>query len=330
MKRYYLFFIIAATLLIVACSSDDEVKEKPVMESSMFQGEWFSEDNYTYLQMGYASFSGCTYEEKENIPKNGVDLVGKWIFYPTNRIVRLQILYSTTGYSESRDYKAISIDDNTMILYDMELNAQYTYHKVVSQEELLMGESFNANNLLVQGSSFSSTSNFVAKVDGQGRVVATGPGTAYIKAVSGSNTIFFRVDVKSRIDSYAEELFLTIDDIIEKYGTPDYNGPSDTPTMVISYTKSINDASMSYIHYKYDEETREISQIAMNYSNDESFNSDLLYLKAHYYPFLDSEISFAKEEWFTNNIFYIMHFENDSGKHLLYDNLHYRNLHGYI
>lgn len=331
MNRLISFLMLVTALFMVACSSDDEMKEKPVIESSMFQGEWFSEDNYTYLQMTYSSFSGCTYEEIESIPEVGVDIYGKWLFYPENSLVRMSIQYSTTGITETRDYKVISIDDNMMVLYDMELNAQYSYHKVVSHQQLEMGRNFNVNSIVAQGSSYSSTSSFVAKVDGQGRVVATGPGTAYIGTNLGGKVLFIRVDVDSRVDCYAiEMLSYSIDDIIEKYGTPDFSGPTDTPTMVISYTKSINDASMSYIHYRYDEETREITEISMFYSNNESYKLDFIYLQDNYYPFMDFAGAFATEEWFANNIFYIHQFENDSGKHLLYNNMYYRNIHGYV
>lgn len=300
------------------------------MESSMFQGEWFSEDNYTYLQMTYSSLSGCTYEEIDSIPEVGVDIIGKWVFYPKNSLVRMSIQYSTTGITETRDYKVISIDDNTMVLYDMELNAQYSYHKVVSHQQLEMGRNFNVNSIVAQGSSYSSTSSFVAKVDGQGRVVATGPGTAYIGTNLGGKVLFIRVDVDSRIVCYETEMLsYSIDDIIEKYGTPDFSGPTETPTMVISYTKSINDASMSYIHYRYDEETREITEISMFYSNNESYKLDFIYLQANYYLFNNTPGSFMKEEWFANNKFRIHQFENTSGKNLLYSNWDYYNKHGY-
>lgn len=331
MNRYISVWMLFAALFMVSCSSDEEMKEKPVMESSMFQGEWFSEDNYTYLQMSYSSFSGCTYEEIDSIPEVGVDIYGKWMFFPENSLVRMSIYYSTNGISETRDYKVISIDDNTMVLYDLELNAQYSYHKVVSHEQLDMGRSFNINSIVTQSSSYSTTSSFVAKVDGQGRVKATGSGTAYIGFVSGEKSFYVRVDVDSRVDTYAIEMLVyTIDDVIEKYGTPDWSGPSDTQTMVISYTKNITDASMSYIHYRYDEDTREITEIGMIYSNNESSNLDLRYLQANYYPYMDTPGAFATEEWFMNCSFYIHQFKNDSGKILLYSNLDYRRAHGYV
>jgi len=328
MKRYYLFLVLTATLFITACSSDDEVKEKPLLALSMFEGKWFSEDNDTYLNMTYSAFSGSTYANNL-ISDEVVFLTGKWMLFPANSLARFEVHYSTRDYSETRDYKVISLDDNSMILYDLELNAQYTYHKVVSQRDLLMGDSFAISEFIPQGSSFTSSCEYIAKVDGQGRAVATAPGTAYVGAVSNGKKSYVRVDVEQRIGSYVIDFLSSIDNIIEKYGTPDYSGPSDSPNMVISYYNNINDASLSYIHYRYDEQTREITEIVAHYNNDDIYFADLSYIKENYYPFLD-ENSFAIDPWFANNTFFMMLLEQEDLKILVYQNKVYHDTHGYF
>ena len=91
MKRYYLFLVLTATLFITACSSDDEVKEKPLLALSMFEGKWFSEDNDTYLNMTYSAFSGSTYANNL-ISDEVVFLTGKWMLFPAKRTSRMSRL----------------------------------------------------------------------------------------------------------------------------------------------------------------------------------------------------------------------------------------------
>lgn len=330
MKRYLSFFIIILAFFFSACNSDDEVKERDETTWDLFKGEWFSEDNNTYWNLTYSAFSGFSYDEVEFISKEVVVLTGKWMYFLDNRIIRMETHYSTRDFTESRDFKVLSVDANSMVLYDLDLNAQYTFYRVKTTQQLMMGESFEAGNFGPSSSFFYTTCDHIAKVNASGHVVATGPGSAYIGVSSNNDMVYVRVDVGARVDSYALDIQGTIDDVIRKYGTPDYNGPSETPTMAIEYVKNnVVDASMEAMIFKYDADTREVTEIRMLYNNDESFNDDLLYLRENYYPFID-DTSFAVEAWFSRNTFYIHQFVTGNQKCLLYHNMNYSRKNGYV
>ena len=328
MKRYTLLPMLMLVLAFMACSSDETIPEQPTITKEMFKGEWYSEDNCTYLKMAYSSFQGVVYGQFDTFPMVGELLSGKWIYIAERNIIRMQTHYEKSSFKETRDYRVLRIDKYSMTLVDLNLNADYTYHKVIDSRELSLGEEFNIDVEGFTPSTYTPVSPLIVKVNQQGRVKARSTGTTYVRAESGGSSIFVKVDVGSRVLSYANELFGSIDDIIARYGTPDWTGPTDTPSMAIVYNKEINDARLKYLCYKYDENTREVSQIAIKFCEIEGYEEELNYLKANYYDFYGDSSVFMEDELILNNDYFIQIIIQDDPL-ILFNNMVYRYSHGY-
>ena len=113
------------------------------------------------------------------------------------------------------------------------------------------------------------------------------------------------------------------------YGIPDFEGPSDTPNMVISYTTNISDRKLNYIHYRYDPDTREVTQIQTIYVSPEDYEAGVSDLQSKYYDVLSDGSIYGEYEWVLNNDYYIQPFVNGDYHVILYYNYSYKNAHGY-
>lgn len=331
MNRYVFLIILPMAFFLSSCSDDDI--EQPKMAATMFQGLWYCPESATFLEMSYSSFAGETYTDMDSFPSEAESFHGKWIFAPTNRQLIMTFSYHVSKLRSVRAYRVLGVDDLSMSLLDIELNAEYTYYKVVQSYNLSLGKSQEISIPEYPDASFSSSSGLIAEISDRGRVKARGSGTAFVKAVTGVSTVYVRIDVSPRPLCYADEMKgCTIDDILEKYGTPTFQGASDTPTMVVTYRdEKINDTSLEYIHYKYDEETREITQITTLYKNLDSFYADKLYIESNYYEIETG--TYGEKEWLLNNSYFIMplyHSQSDGEfYHIDYINIDYRLTHGY-
>lgn len=331
MNKYVSLLCMLAAVILTACSSDDDVVEKPVMDYTMFQGQWFSEDNGTYLNMGYISYSGVVYDQLDTSPVEGEILTGKWMFHPANNIIKVDMHYGNAKFTEGRFFKVLAVSSTSMTLLDTELNAEYTYHKVAETKAMMLGENYDISIPNFNATSYQAISPIMAEVSDGGRVKTHDEGTAFVKAMSGATSYFVKIDVDSRIDSYYNELLhLTIDQVKERYGTPDFEGPSDTPNMVISYTKSISDRKLNYIHYRYDADTRQVTQIQTIYITPEDYEAGVSDLQSKYYDVLSDGSVYGEYEWVLNNDYYIQPFVNGDYHVILYYNYSYQNAHGYF
>ena len=330
MKIYISLLFTLAAVMLTACSGDDDVVEKTAMDNTMFQGQWFSEDNGTYLNLGYTSFSGIVYDQLDTSPVEGEMLTGTWMFYPANGMIRMSIHYDNAKFSETRDFKVLAVSSTSMTLLDTQLNAECTYHKVAETTAMMLGEDYDISIPDFSASVFQTVSPEIATVSDGGRVKTHDEGTAFVKATSGTSSYYVRINVGSRIDSYYNELLnLTIDEVKVRYGTPDYDGPSDTPNMVISYSKSINDRRLNYIDYRYDAETREVTMIRTLYKDLTDYYVGVNYLQDNYYDLLGDGTMFGEYAWFANNDYYIQDFISGENIVILYANRTYNKEHGY-
>ena len=328
----YLFLLLSMVFLLVSCS-DDDIIEQPKIEASMFQGVWYCPESATSLEMRYSSFAGEVYAGMDSIPSEAESFHGKWYFLPATQQIHMNTSYHVSKVTNTSVYKVLDVNALSMTLQDVELNAEYTYYKVEEVHELPLGHSLDISLPDYPGPSFSTTSDLIAEVSNLGRVQARGSGTAFVRVASGANTVYVKIDVSPRPNCYAEELKnCTIDDIIERYGTPTFQGASDTPTMVATYRDdNINDTSLEYMHYKYDETTRQITQIVTLYKNLDSFYADWQFLRDNYFEI--TEGAFGEHEWLLNNSYYILplHQLQEDGDfyHIDYTSIDYYLEHGY-
>lgn len=306
MKHYKFSLVLAIAIVFGACS-DDETIERPVYHSKDFQGEWFCQENATFLKISYTNFNGTIYSDMESESKIEMNIIGKWTFFPTNSIVRMNMSYAK--HSETRDYKVLKVDKNTLELVDIDFNTKFVYHKVIGECELAIGENFDISVNDFTPSLYSTISPTIAKIDNQGHVKALNKGTTFVKAESGSDIVYAKINV-IRVPCYLQELFSTIDKIIERLGEPDdiilidENNPNSNLEAIYKTSSSIKDLGLVYLYYVYDKDTREISIISTYYKTPSIFNDDLLYIKDKYYDvYRDSSVYGANAGIVKNDFF---------------------------
>lgn len=330
MKIYISILFTFAAVMLTACSGDDEVVEKTAMDNMMFQGQWFSEDNGTFLNLGYTSFHGVVYDHLDASPVEGEILSGTWLFFPANNMIRMSIHYENAKFSETRNYKVLNVSSSSMTLLDTELNAECIYYKVAMTTTMLLGEDYDITIPDFNATAYHAVFPIVAEVSDRGRVKTHDEGTAFVKATAGTTSYYVRINVGSRVDSYYNELLhLTIDEIKARYGTPTYDGPSDTPNMVISFTTDINDRKLNYIHYRYDADTRQVTQIQTMYEELSDYNVSFNYLMDNYYDIYGDGSLFCELEWVLSNDYYIQPIVKEDNYVILYSNYLYFKEHGY-
>ena len=330
MKKYMSYFMLLLAMTFMACSSDDDAPQTTDIDRSMLTGEWFSDESNTYLNMSYSSYKGVVYGELASFPIEGEVISGKWMYVPTSKILRMTIYYEKSQTKvETRDYKVLNINDNTLTLLDIQLNGEYTYHKVLDSHSLALGEEFTVSADGINPTSYTSISPMIAKVNSEGKVKACCTGTAFIFADSGNKSFFTRVEVAKRPTCYVNELFGTIDDVLARYGTPNWSGDSETPTKVAVYSESINDTRLKYIHYKYDPDTREVTEIVTRYVDAEGYESDVEELKALFIDIYSDGSVFGKEAYLVNNMYVIQPMTNGTDYVYYYSNMYYIMTHGY-
>lgn len=309
MKKYILcamsLFVI---VFITSCSSDENV-EKTCFDSKSVQGEWFCLENATYIKFSVNAFQGEVYSNLEGVPKMEMGIKGKWVFFPTNNVLRLMVEYANSIRVENRDYKLMKLENNTLVLFDMQFNTQFTFFKVVENRTMAVGEGLDMSVDGFTPSSYSVVSTSIAKVDNTGHVEATSAGTTFIYAKNEVSAVYAKIDVL-RIPGYQNDLFSTIDKVYSRLGNPDFNAfyeYRDVKNMLSRYNtvSSVTDVALNAIVYFYDDSTREISQIQIRYQDLDKFNEDVAYIKDNYYDVYRNGAVYGAYPGMMKNEFYI-------------------------
>lgn len=325
MKKFNILFLLSCMLVFLGCSgsgddNNDPTPSNPKIDNGFFQGQWYCEKNSRFYNFGYSTtLEGYLYEDMKGLTGVNDYFAGSWVLFPENSILRTNVTYTVALTSGSEDYSITSIDDYTMVLRSMELNVDYTYHKVVETYNGKIGDQFDidytSKNPAFSSSTFSSINSAVAQVDNSGHVKLVGSGDTFIFITSTAGSVWVKVRVGSRVDFYTNELMNnTIDQILEKYGTPDGSVNQDGQTSyAYMITKLISngnvghivDARLSYIDYIYDATTREIIEMRTVYFDEACCQADWKYITEHNYQ-LSAENSYGPDPFAGNcNYYYI-------------------------
>ena len=99
---------------------------------------------------------------------------------------------------------------------------------------------------------------------------------------------------------------------------------------MIVYSQNVNDTRLKYIHYRYDVETREVTQVYINFFDEEGFTETADYMKSHYYDIYNDGTVYGEEEFLLNNSYYIQPLVRDEDYVILFVNMIYYFTHGYV
>lgn len=327
MKKITLLLFVTSILFISCGKSDsDNTEVNNKIELSMFYGEWFSVSNSTYYNFVNTKMEGIIYQNMNTMPSIYDYISGGWTFYKENSILRILVNYNNKMESQTEDYKVISIDDYSMTMQYIEYSKEIVLNKIIASKTMSIGEKYdiNNNNSNFESPIYSSLNTSIATVDNTGQVTATGTGITFISIKSQVGTVFVKIEVDSRVDTFTEELFSNIDKILETHGQPDNTADTESGTKVVVYMKSVADSSLGYVHYRYDDETREITQILTVYTNESSYKNDESYIKDNNVIIEDlvGDV-YGKDAFLLSNKYSYNLLKDDEGYKILYSNFAY-------
>lgn len=327
MKKITLLLFVTSILFISCGKSDsDNTEVNNKIELSMFYGEWFSVTNSTYYNFVNSKMEGIIYQNMNTMPSIYDYISGGWTFYKENSILRILVNYNNKMESQTEDYKVISIDDYSMTMQYIEYSKEIVLNKIIASKTMSIGEKYdiNYNNSNFESPIYSSLNTSIATVDNTGQVTATGTGITFISIKSQVGTVFVKIEVDSRVDTFTEELFSNIDKILETHGQPDNTADTESGTKVVVYMKSVADSSLGYVHYRYDDETREITQILTVYTNESSYKNDESYIKDNNVIIEDlvGDV-YGKDAFLLSNKYSYNLLKDDEGYKILYSNFAY-------
>ena len=325
MKRisFYILFII---LTFVACDNDDSSQpDVPVYDNTMFVGEWVFVNNSKtiYSDLILQNSTRCDFILYQN--QTGEKSVfksdfGSWSWYQNRQLLGFSLSATHVPY-----HQIVELSEDKMSLRNIENNTTDDYYRVVEVVDVEAGQSADIQYLQGKsGLSLSSSNEVVATVSEDGKVIGQQGGTAFIAVEGGETTVYVRVRVNSRIDRFAAETHLSIDEVMEKYGDPDITGSLGGVKYGILYNVSNPDSELTLVQYDFDILTNEVILIHTAYKSEETFFADIEYMEEHFIlQDSSSGYLFGKKELYWDNEFIVTPFISKGIMYVNYQNRDY-------
>ncbi|MBP5340108.1 MAG: hypothetical protein J6Z14_12550 [Prevotella sp.] len=322
--------VLCCVAVFTGCKKDDD--EAPVILSADMFGEWCSLADYdnsaTVLRLGRnMDLTWNTYQNITTNPKLSEELSGYWIYHTDSRVIAMNVNYSKrddmiTENTVTESFNVAKLTKNSMTLRDMQYGSETTYYRVVESHENVYGEAFDISygKDTTAVKSFTSSNPGIARVDNTGHVTTNNAGIAFITVHIGDDVAIVKVEVKTRVGVYVQELSLTIDDVLAAHGQPDNSGAVGQ-NMAIIYRQSIFDEALSAIQYQYDTSTREVTRILTLYKSVSDYNTDRAFILSNYVD--HGYNTYGPEEEYYQNKYLLSPFEDSGSYFISYNNLVY-------
>lgn len=214
-------FIMAMAAVCVSCG-DDEDETSNVPSKKDITGEWYSEFNSsdrTSMSVNkYESDGTYTYEILMSSQKEGLNekSTGSSTYTISGDVLKE---YNELGGT----YKITVLDKYTMTLFNEQMSTTETHHKIIDTYSIERGNvsSYDFSSIGITPVSFTTSDSRIATVAANGEITAVKRGTAYITAHFVSGAVVVRVNVTdgdNMTDDFSENLNLSIEDIVNKFG----------------------------------------------------------------------------------------------------------------
>ena len=324
--RNVLFFI--SLILFVACSSDDqENSSSSKIDNKKLEGEWVSVNSsgtyYTDIVLSASSWAKVSVI-REDVGANSVVASdeGVWSWYDDNNSLAI----STTKLSIPV-YQVLEVTSDSLLMHNRSYNTKEAYQRVVESVEVNAGDTISIK--YISGHSDLTVDDItiinkdIADVYKNGVVYGKQGGVTFVLIRSGQKTYYVKITVISRLDRYAEQTKLKINDIVMLYGAPDEIYETDVRAFtnvtqmggVLVYKRPKTDMELAELAYTYDYENGVIYQIGVLYGRELTFNPDFSYLEKYY-----NYISEPEVDPYEGYTYYTYYFGKNKNK---YDNSHF-------
>ena len=243
-KIIYCLYILPLVMMVFtlsSCSDDDDDFGGAAISNS-YVGNWFldwsSTEKKMWVEMDFDASGNFKYYNIMSSLKEGLNLREKIesTYSKDGNTLVCRFDWSSTGTSSTERFNITYVDKYTLVLTYDQTGSEETYSRIVDEYYIKVGEStqFEFNDSEFANANYSTTDERIAKVDDNGNITAVRHGTTYITARSEVGAVTIKVnviDVDQPYTEYGEDLSLTKQQIIEKYGN-DYFESKETNHLV--------------------------------------------------------------------------------------------------
>lgn len=274
-------------IVFVLASCSDEVEEK-VFDSNLLVGNWCMVDETGEISeltvLSSHTISGCSYYYEDGVKIMSDEFDGVWYYYPQNNVLLMQLSRVKTMQMNTISYQIEKLDKNTMHIRNQEQGNLEAYYHVLGMEKMSIGETLDISllDVIPNADKFYSSNNEIVNVDAEGNVTAVSAGSAYVMVASGYNAAFLKIEVESRVQVFGNEISMTIDEILEIHGTPDFMGDY-MGNQIVAYISTNPDPYLVGSQYYFDADTREIKRILTAYNSSDYYAEDFRFIVSNYY-----------------------------------------------
>ena len=308
---------------LVSCSSDSnsETDNTGTYTKEKFEGNWCALEGAVamLLTLESSSLNGEVYLNLPTTPTKYETLSGSWVYYPTNDMLRMQILHSQTLQSQTEDYKVLQLNDKVLKLREQSTGAEDVFYRMVDTKTVKQGTTFNIN--FVSSVGYNSSNPSIASVDNNGMVKANSQGVAFISIFTQDDQmVVVKVQVKGTVEFFVDEVMSNIDDVLSRYGTPDDKGKIGENQAIV-YRNPTSYPAISALQYQYDETTREVTRILTMYNTQNLYQIDANFIVANYISHGNNLYGIHTE--YLSNDYFISPFVSDGRYYISYNNQKY-------
>lgn len=295
---FYMSFI-----LIVACNNEDQENSSiSKIDNKMLEGEWVSVNTsgtyYTDIILSGSSWTKVSVIRKDIGENSVVDSdEGVWSWYDDNNSLAI----NTTKLSIPI-YQVLEVTIDSLLMHNRSYNTTEAYQRVVESVEVNAGDTTSIK--YISGHSDLAVDDItivnkdIADVYKNGVVYGKQGGVTFVLIRSGQKTYYVKISVVSRLDRYAEQTKLKINDIVKLYGVPDEISETNVRAYtyvtqmggVYVYKRPKTDMELSELAYTFDYNNGVIYQVGIKYGRDQTFSSDLSFIQKYYYTVSEPEV----------------------------------------
>ena len=313
--------LLALTMGLASCSDDSETENTGSFTQAQFQGKWCALEGPVamVLTLESSSLEGEVYLNLSTTPTKYETLSGSWVYYPTNDMLRLQVLHSRTLQSESQDYKVLQVNDKVLKMREQETGAENIFYRMLDTKTVKQGAVFNIDYPASVG--YASSNSSIASVTDDGQVRANGQGVAFISVYTQDDQmVIVKVHVEGVIETLVDEVMSDIDKVLSRYGTPDAKGQMGG-NQAILYRNPASYPALAALQYQYDESTREITRILTVYNSQDAYQIDADFIVANYINHGNN--LYGENAEYMSNDYLISPFISDGSCYVSYNNQNY-------
>ena len=287
MKKYIVFLI---GLFFLSACNDDETAKIPINTDKII-GSWYLYDETNPSNAIYMEFKNdLSFINEEYIHPNDTAYprnlgFGNYTYMKATNTMQVRATLSEPDgkYMQQIQYDVKDVNDQTLCLWNQRLNCYDYYYRVLNTYEVFVSQNIQLDFLNGEQPDKIITANESVVVPlNNGSAIATGIGKSFLIAQYGAKRVAYKVIVKNGVDDHAQEINTSIDNILNKYGSPAGIVHKTNNITVIYYTTPPSEPYAKELQFYYDDESRTITCIDVLYNNEIPLNNDLKYINNNY------------------------------------------------